>query len=489
MTDATGPARPAKPRKPLVMELRQWHRWLTLVLLVQLTIWLATALCMTLIPRSATTAYTFTPAGAAFDAAAAWPELAAMREIAEAGQVESLTLHQRGYAAQLDVVRIDGGQERWRPDGAARLARLDAATIAAHASRLAGEDIDADQVRLKTRHSPEYQKLPLPVWRVQADNAVLFFDPETGEVRTQTPFWRLFENWVTTIHVMDYTGGAQFRGNVVLTGFALIFLISAGLGVLAVRRVHLVKGGGLRSLRWHQGLGIVLAVQVVFWTTSGLGVVWLLHPLRDEAHAQFADIPPAAPAIGADIVHPSQLVETAGFTPARVRYVSVLGEPAYQLTEAGRSPRQALFNARTGAEIALTEADRDAIARERLDPAVFDSIRGWETAAGPAELDFYFYTGPWPVWKAKFADPLSGGVAIDQVTGYVHTPRTDREIFLERYYNLHVVNWRFGVVRYRLEPALLAVIALAMGLLVTGFILQARRWRKRRRQARRPASE
>lgn len=481
MGDTSRPLKSAGRRKPFVMELRQWHRWLTLVLLVQLTIWVATALAMTMVPRSATIAYRFASADTEFDAAAAWPDLAMLRAAGAPGEVQAVTLHREGLVAQLGFESGGNGedQEVWAADASMPAPQISAQAIAEHAAALTGEAISVADVRLKTRNSPEYQKLPLPVWRVEAERAILFFDPQTGALRTQTPFWRLFENWVTTIHVMDYTGNAQFRGNLVLTGFAAIFVLSAGLGVLAVRRVHVVKGGGLRSLRWHQAIGIVLAVQVVFWATSGLGVVWLLHPLRDEAHAQYADSRPVLD-LAQVSVHPSELAGGADFIPARIRLTQLLGEPVYQMTAAGRLPAQALFNARTGEAMTLTERDRDLIAREQLDPAVYESLGEWTTAQGPAELDFYFYTGPWPVWKARFEAPLAGGVAIDQTTGYVHTPRTGNEIFLERYYNVHVVNWRFGVVRYRQEPALIFVIFLAAGLVITGFILQARRWRRRR---------
>lgn len=480
MTDAASAKASPKRRKPIVMELRQWHRWVTLVLLVQLSIWVITAFAMTMIPRSATSAYRFPPANVEFNAAEAWPDTQALLQTGSVGPLQGLTLHREGLISQLDLETAHGEVAVWTSDAAGPAPQISAEQIAAYAANLTGEPITLDDVRLKTRHSPEYQKLPLPVWRVQAAEAVLFFDPQTGALQTQTPFWRLFENWVTTIHVMDYTGNAQFRGNLILTGFAIIFLVSAGLGVLAVRRVHVVKGGGLRSLRWHQALGLILAVQVVFWTTSGLGVVWLLHPLRDEAHAQYADARPIVDleAVG---VHPSELIDQIEFVPARIRLTQQLGEPVYQMTAAGRLPVQALFNARTGEPITLTVEDRDALAREQLDPAVYETLGNWTEAGGPAELDFYFYTGPWPVWKARFEEPLAGGVAIDQTTGFVHTPRTGNEIFLERYYNVHVVNWRFGVVMYRQEPLLIFVILLAAALTITGFILQARRWRKKKR--------
>lgn len=75
---------------------------------------------------------------------------------------------------------------------------------------------------------------------------------------------------------------------------------------------------------------------------------------------------------------------------------------------------------------------------------------------------------------------MPGVLAIDAVTGYVHrAPRTSREIILEQFYNVHVVNWRFGVVRYRLEPALLVMIGLMLILLVTGAVMQIIRWKNK----------
>jgi hypothetical protein len=317
----------------------------------------------------------------------------------------------------------------------------------------------------------------VPALRVQADKATLFFDPKTGELLSQTTSAKLFENIVTTIHVMDWTGQAQFRKNVFLTFFALVFFTAAAMGVLAVRKVYLVKGMGLMSLRLHQGLGLLLAIQVVFWVSSGLGVVWLLQPLRDEAQARMK-VDPSPIDWTQVLVSPAQIPEAlANGGAAKITLTNLLGRPVYQAQWAGRSGGQALWSATTGEAIKLTEADRDAIAARALLDDSAKSIVRWEVASSPKDLDFYFYTGPYPVWKGYFAAPMKGAIAIDQITGHVHTPRTDREIFLERYYNLHVVNWRFGVVKYRQEPLLLSVIALAILMFGTGVFLQIRRWR------------
>ncbi len=123
---------------------------------------------------------------------------------------------------------------------------------------------------------------------------------------------------------------------------------------------------------------------------------------------------------------------------------------------------------------------RDAIAASALVPKAAGSITRWETASGPEDLDYYFYTGPWPVWKGYFTAPAYGAITIDQTTGQVHVPRTRPEIWLELYYKVHVVDWTGGIIKYRQKPALLAAIALGFLLLITGAIMQIRRWRRRK---------
>ena len=363
---------------------------------------------------------------------------------------------------------------------------LTPADIASYAADLTGEPISASDVSLQTDHGPSYQKLPLPALRVDATKADLFFEPSTGELLTQTTPARWFENLMKTIHVMDYGGGAVFRANWLLTAAAALFLLTAMLGVLSTRTLLALRKmrgrpAGLRSLRWHQALGLLLGIQVLAWVTSGLSVVWLLEPSRASAEEHLAGDRTNI-AMEAVRVHPSELDSQLVGDQLHSIELTQLGEgPVYRLRGAGRSPRQELWSAADGKRITLTSADRDAIVAESLIAPAANSITRWEEAHSPADLDFYFYTGPYPVWKGFFDKPTTGAVAIDQSTGLVHTPRTDWEIFIERYYNLHVVNWRFGVIRYRLEPALLAVIGLALIQLVTGGVLQYRRLTSRRR--------
>jgi hypothetical protein len=281
-----------------------------------------------------------------------------------------------------------------------------------------------------------------------------------------------------TIHVMDYTGGAVFRRNVLLTAMAALFAAATVLGVISVRRILFHRAKGSLALKLHQGLGLLLAAQAFLWVSSGLSVVWFLHPVRESAETHLAE--PAPIAWERVRHHPAALLANESEPPARIVLTALPGGPVYQVAWPGRAPRQALWDAETGAPLTLTTSDRDAIAAAALSEAAAASLVRWEEAKSPADLDFYFYTGPYPVWKGFYERPSPGAIAIDQVTGHVHPPRIDDEIAIEQFYNMHVLNWRLGVVKYRQEPLLLAAIGLLAVLVVSGLIMQLRRLKSTR---------
>jgi hypothetical protein len=444
-------------------------------LLAQLAIWALTALGMASVPRSALTAYK--PAKLeAFDAASAWPDLGALAESLESPGAREVTLLRIGPTPALRFGPDEDDQVLMETDASGPLAPLSAEAIAERARAVTGETIAPEKVGIIDAPTLEYQKLPLPAWRVEAEKAILFFDPRTGDLLAQTNSAKLFENLVTTIHVMDWTGGAVFRKNVFLTFFAIVFAAATILGVLSVRRIFFHRLKGPLSTRLHQGLGLLLAVQAFLWVSSGLSVVWLLHPSRDAAEAL---LKPSAEIAWARVLrHPGELVPQTEDRPDRITLTMLQGRPVYQIGWPGTAQRQALYDAETGAPVTLSEADRDAILAERLDPRAARSVTEWTVGAGPKDLNYYFFTGPWPVWTARFSAPEEGRVSIDQTTGHVHTPRTRWEVGLEVYYKVHVLDYTSGIIKYRQKPALLIAIGLLMLLIVSGLVLQLRRMRR-----------
>jgi len=375
----------------------------------------------------------------------------------------------------LRKVTVDG--RLVAPDTLGEPAFISAATMAAHVAGLTGEDISTDQVSVQTGNSPEYQKLPVPAYRVEAEKSVLFFDPFHGAFISQTPPGKYLENLMKTIHVMDYTGNGQFRSNIVLSFFAALFLTAAIAGVIAVKRLY-VKQSGLKALKVHQLLGLVLAIQVFFWVSSGLGVVWFLEAFRQDAKELLS---PSSQSIDWTRVQidPSDVLsaDDPRGDPIEVKLTMLLGEPVYQIKWPGRWPQQDLIHAATGGRIELTEDERDAILAQVMPEESVASLIRWEEVKGPEGIDRFFFTGPFPVWKGFFEEPTYGAIVIDQVTGHAHFPTILRQNLLAEYYNLHVVHWSRGEIKYRLEPELLIAIALTMILFGTGVWLQIRRWR------------
>ena len=475
---------------------RRWHGRLAWLLSVPLFVWLVTALGMALVPRSWTTAYP--PPPTSFDATQAWPRLdelvRVLDESASQCSVQLLRLERRGKQSVLEVFDSEWDEQACRQlvtSTDAVSPWSDAEPLASEemrlwAAELTGEDLATEVVSLVERHSPKYQKLRLPAYRVQAGEATLFFDPITGELVHQATRAHVFEDLMKTVHTWDWTGGAVFEHNRVLTTMALLFLVTAMLGVISIRRLAILRGPG-RGLafvwRAHQVLGGLLFAQVLIWVLTGLSVVWLLRSPGFEGVSHVRDDSAVIDATRVR-VHPAQLPwaeETAGGPPARVELATLQGEPVYRLRGPGRIRHQQLHSAVDGRAIEISVAMRTRIAEDTLtSPA---SIERWQRASGPAELDYYFFAGPWPVWKAWYSSPSAGVLSIDATTGQVYPPRTRRAVWLERLYKLHVLDWTGGVISYRLEPVLIVGILLMSVLLATGVWFQVGRWRRGQRRA------
>ncbi len=460
----------------------KWHRWLSLILLAQLAIWSITALGMTLISSESLKPYP-NMSNAGYSAVAEWPEIEALKRASDGAS--KVVLSEYNVGGLLSVSGFEDQQpSKWiYPQNLNAIEQISEADVRNIASRLTGEDLSNAKVTVKEKHTPEYSRGTLPIWRIEASKAALFIDMNTGELRSQGNLPKRLETIFKSIHTMDYSMLAKYKDSGLLTVFAIIFLVTAILGILPVRQLHVVKGTGLKIIRWHQAIGLILALQVVFWVTSGLSVVWLL----DRADSEGAKITvQKEAAIDWDKVqkHPKDIDHQYNIAPTRITLTSLLGEPVYRfawqtpnivLNFMDKLDQQKAFSAQTGQEIKLTEDDRDKLVQWALSKETADSISEWEIAT---TYDEYFAIGPFPVWKGHFEKPQKGVVAIDQVTGQVHrSVRTVKRTLIAEYYKTHVAQYWPGDIKYRLQPLLLAVIAAVMMLSVFGLLIHIRRWK------------
>lgn len=481
----------AKPGSRL--QIMAWHRRLSLVLAVQLFVWLTTALGMALIPSSSLTGYVETTPPA-YDAAASWPETSALSDLAPGAA--RVTLAPGRASASLTIADADGSvSEVLVPETLSSREPISAIEAAQIIADFTGEDISVDDVSLQTEYSSEYSYKanltthPLPAWRVDAEKATIFVDQSSGEIAAQTTPAQRFENILKSLHAMDYSFTGNFRSGLLLTVFAAIFLATAMLGILPIRRIYAAKRQGVRALRWHQLIGIVFCIQVVFWATSGLAVTWLMTPFERAAAAQ--QVAQDAP-IEFDRIafSPSEVLDDGQSGPTRISLTMLLGEPVYQLAwekvdapKSFMSPvtRQALYSAVDGRQITLDSADREAIAKKALDPETFASLGEWSTLDYAGHHEFL---GPLPVWQASFSEPRPGTISIDAVSGRIQTPLANRrQSWNSAYYKTHLMKPLPGPHSYRFEPVLIVGILVMLGLLFMGLALHLRRRRNAKRMS------
>lgn len=221
----------------------KFHRWLGLVLGIQVILWLSGGFVMSVLPLGKVRGED--RAVGAADA----PFTAADTLLAP------LAAAQRLGIAELDGARLDRrlGRPVWQLDTAAGLVVADAATgdrlpaIAADEARAVAEadyagTAPAAMVALQTAPSVETRGQTPPLWRVDfADGrrTTIYVDPATGKVAARrNTLWRVFDVfWM--LHIMDYRARDDFNHPLLVGSAAAAWFLAASgawLVVLWLRR-------------------------------------------------------------------------------------------------------------------------------------------------------------------------------------------------------------------------------------------------------------
>ena len=214
------------------------------------------------------------------------------------------------------------------------------------------------------------------------------------------------------------------------------------------------------SLQLHKWIGLVVGLQVLFWVLGGLIMTALpIEKVRGEQHIAFA----AKPAIALDTVLPlTDVAEKAGFEVASANLRSTPRGPVWIVT--APSGQELWFDARNGEEVQEITAGqaRAAAAKaysgkgEAQPPELFDDPPPEAGAGGP-------------LWRVRFDDGEGTSLWLDPFTGDVVSRRSDLWRFYDFFYRLHIMN--FGASENYNHPTIVAASALALAIVVTGFIL------------------
>ncbi len=256
--------------------LRKAHKWLALIIAIQVVLWAVSGFYMTAIHidiiHGDHLVKKQTP-----KTLSNYPLITLKSdELSKLGEVESVHLLSTPVGAEYQLlssdrlIRIDASSGRVLPI-------IDERLIRKYAEYYYAGDAEIKSVTLRREHPRELGGKKKPIWQVEYDdwaNSTLYFLPDSGELRSKrTDMWRWFD-FLWMLHIMDYETRENVNNSILLLATGLGMLMSLIGFVLLMTRLKkgFRAGKSLRSKvqRVHKIFTLLVGLQVCIWMISGL---------------------------------------------------------------------------------------------------------------------------------------------------------------------------------------------------------------------------
>ena len=204
------------------------HRWIALIVGIQLLFWVASGLFMAIVPIERVRGEHLKAAAApTVDPHSLAPAISTALAALPPGRLERIEIRQMLDRPVLLLVSEQGPQLFDARTGA-RLSPIGADTARALAvADYAGKGIPTGVIAV-TSNNPEYRG-PLPAWRVDfndADSTRLFVAANEGRVISRrTGLWRTYD-FLWSLHIMDWQDHENFNNNWLRAAAALALMLS-----------------------------------------------------------------------------------------------------------------------------------------------------------------------------------------------------------------------------------------------------------------------
>lgn len=216
----------------------------------------------------------------------------------------------------------------------------------------------------------------------------------------------------------------------------------------------------------HKWLGLIVGLQLVVWTGSGLFFAAIhITDIRGEHLVHPAGH--AAPMDGSRIKFSSTdaLKAVAEDRPIEVALRPLAGEPVYEVRgEIGTF----LVSAETGERIVVDEARARALAQEKwIEQGAIVGVTLLEVAPKESGL-------PGEAWSVRFRGEGNPVLYVSAVNGRVSSPRTDLWRTYDFLWQLHLMDW--GLNENFNTPWMLAAAIFALSTVLFGIALLVHRF-------------
>lgn len=237
--------------------------------------------------------------------------------------------------------------------------------------------------------------------------------------------------------------------------------------------------------RTHRYLGVILGIQFLMWTISGLYFSWTN---LDEIHGDFQHRHPPHLTGAFRLISPDSVfhkLRAKADSIHSIQLISILGKPFYNVEFfTGRTFHKVLANATTGEK-------RPAISKEESIQIAAESFNGVPKVKSVAFLTstnghHEYREKPLPVWAVTFEHPTNTTVYVSAEGGKVESFRNDKWRLFDFLWMGHTMDYQS---RDDINNWLLRIFS-AFGLvtILSGFVLFfiSSKRRKRSRQKVRP---
>jgi len=403
---------------------RKWHKWLFLVIGVQMCLWAISGFYMVTVSIDyihGDHLVKDAPATPAASSAYSYEMTRLVQDFPTATAISTDHLQDRPVYA----VTTPAGRHLIDAATGEKLSPLPKSVIEAMARKLYAGPGGISAMRLLTENPPsEIQSRPLPLWRVDFDDPwspSLYLSPVSGELVTKRhDFWRAFD-FLWMFHIMDYENRSDVNNWLLRIAAAVVTLSTlTGIWLLfysfrhpkvptAGAPVASPKGQFFRVT--HKWLGLIIGLQVTIWALTGLAMAILDHDTvqgHDMAHHKTPQSLLSGAASGG-MKAASEILARDNIQKLALRYVN--GQLAYEVTE-GSGIR--LLDAASGRPFPIDDRTSRTIAA--ADYSGSGKIAAVEKVDMPT-ADTPRLTGP--AWKVAFDDGRDTTLYISRDTGEV----------------------------------------------------------------------
>lgn len=221
---------------------------------------------------------------------------------------------------------------------------------------------------------------------------------------------------------------------------------------------------------WHKWLGLIIGLQVILWTLSGL--FFTLFPIEKVRGEHLTrDLETVEIDWNTIRINSKLAAELNGYTPHSAELKMLLGKPVWLLKE---KDLIALVSADTGK--LLSPIDKTT-ARDI-------ALASWQGGTALTRMKFFIegppeYGRDGAVWQVSFEGANAPTLYINAHTGEVETRRTNLWRVFDFFWKLHIMDWQTGE---NFNSWWLMLFALgAVNLSILGFILVIQRFTRQKR--------